>query len=253
MELTVGLIQTGLSSNREDSAKKALDEALSKGCQLIVLPEMWLTGFSASEESLKKAETFIEEVKKISRGTDSLIVAGTFPVKEGEGIYNTAVVIRNGEIVHTRKKLYLFEPMGETKIFSRGTQPEVFSYMRMRLGIAICYELRFPDIFLRLVEDEADIVIVPAQWPDARIEHWRTLLKARAIEGQFFVVGVNVVGSTKRLSFSGFSSIVHPLGHRILEVSHMEGLFIGTIDLESAEEYRRSIPVRRDIRHAFVS
>ncbi len=253
MKISVGLIQTGLTPNREEFVRRALDEVLSKGCQLIVLPEMWLTGFSASEESLKKAEAFINEVKEISRGTDTLIVAGTFPLKEGKEIYNAAVAIKNGSVVHTRKKLYLFEPMGETKIFSRGTQPEVFSYMRMRLGIAICYELRFPDIFLRLVEDEADIVIVPAQWPDARIEHWRTLLKARAIEGQFFVVGVNVVGSTKRLSFSGFSSVVHPLGHRILEVSHTEGLFITQIDLESAEDYRKSIPVRRDIKDALVS
>ncbi len=244
----MGIVQTSINTRDEKWGLCTVDRALEEGCALVVFPEMWLTGFSTSQEALEKTERYIERLLEATRGANALIIAGTFPEEEDGRFFNTAYCISNARVVHKRRKLFLFEPMGETNIFSPGEPPATFEACGLKVGVAICYELRFPCIFERLMREEPHIVAVPAQWPHPRIEHWRTLLRARAVEGQYFIAGANVVGETEKFTFSGFSGVFHPLGHPIIEVSHTEGLFICTLDFDSMYRYRRLVPVARDLR-----
>ena len=212
-----------------------------------VLPEMWLTGFDTSPEALEKSSAFIERVKELSKGMDTLIFAGTFPYKEGEKTYNTSVVIHRGSIVHTRRKLYLFQPMGEDKLFCPGEPPKILTYQGVGFSVVICYELRFPDIFYLIGLKKPQIMVVQAQWPSARHHHWRKLLRARAIESQAFVIAANVVGKRKDLVFNGGSAVIHPLGETMVEANRCETVLSCSISLEEVEKYRKQIPVLEDM------
>ena len=246
MKVKIGFIQSPLQKDRGKMIQDLIEEAIEKNCDIVALPEMWLTGFSFTEEDEKKAAEFLHRVRELSRKADTLIIPGTLPEREQGRLYNTAYAIHRGGIVHKRRKLFLFEPMGESEIFSPGDPPSAFQFKSLRIAIAICYELRFPAIFDRIIRSKADLIIIPAQWPNTREEHWRTLLRGRALETQAFVVGINVVGKTKKLSFSGFSAVIHPLGYPIIEASHTEGLFICDIETEEAKPYREQVPVIRD-------
>ncbi len=249
MKIKVGLVQ--ISTNEESTALTLIKKALSSKCEIIALPEMWLTGFIPTEEKINASKDFIKKVMELSKNHDALIIPGSFPVKEGPHIYNTAFAIHKGEIIHIRKKFYLFSPMGETKYFSTGSYPETFEFKGLRIAIVICYELRFPDIFLNLMlKNTPDIVLVIAQWPSKRRYHWITLLQGRAIEGQYFVAGVNVTKPTGKLSFTGDSRTFSPLGNPLLEAGEEEGVFVCELDIKEILNYRRSIPVLEDIKRA---
>lgn len=248
--MNIGLGQIPLSHEREEIALSILKEGISRKLDIIALPEMWLTGFNPYDTNLVHSEAFLEQVLDFSKNCNSIIIPGSFPEREKDRIFNTAFVVHKGEIIHKRRKLYPFEPMGETKYFAPGDYPKVLEINNIRVGIAICYELRFPDIFLSLMLQEPDIVIVVAQWPINRVEHWQTLLKARAIEGQYFVAGVNIVGEKGKLVFPGCSSIYHPLGNLMMNAEDKMGLFTCKVDLEETIEYRKAIPVLKDIKRA---
>ena len=229
-----------------------LKEATDKKCDFVALPEMWLTGFNVDKESVEISQKFLNYTLNFSKGKDVVFIPGTFPERENNITYNTAFVIYDGRIVAKRRKRFLFALMKEPEIFSSGEPPKIIELKKVRFGIAICYELRFPEVFKKLSLEKAHLIVVPAQWPHDRISHWRTLLKARAIENQCFVAGINVVGKTSKLFFSGFSSVIHPLGDPMVEVSRSEGLFVVDIDFKDVIEYRKNIPVLDDsIKYAF--
>lgn len=253
--MRVGVVQTRLQKKPEDAfdyGLALLEEALEKDCGFVCFPEMWLTGFNCNESRIAMAEAYLERVRELSSSSDCIIVAGTFPERAEEGVYNTAYVFFKGSL-YKRRKRYLFGLMNEPELFLSGEPPEVMELNGVKFGIIICYELRFPELSKLLALRGADILFVPAQWPDARVEHWRVLLRARAVENQFFVAGVNVVGKGTALSFSGFSALYHPLGNPVIEVSKTHGLFVADIDFGDAVSYRKSIPVLEDsVKYGFV-
>lgn len=248
-KFTIGFFQPNIGKERSEILLESLEAINSlRDVNLMVFPEMWLTGFRITEKELEVTENFVEEVLERSKKIRSIIVLGTLPEYINGRIYNTSFVIAQGTIIARRRKMYLFEPMGENKTFTPGEEPEPIKVKGFPpFGIIICYELRFPELTKKLALMGAEIVICPAQWPENREEHWRLLLRARAIESQVFMVGVNVSGKTN-YTFNGYSAIIHPLGYPVIEVSHTDGCFVGSININDIKEYRKSIPTLRDSR-----
>jgi predicted amidohydrolase len=118
-----------------------------------------------------------------------------------------------------------------------------------RLGLATCYDLRFPEMFRRLGDAGADIVVVPAAWPAARVAHWRVLAQARAIENQFVVVAVNTVGVQHGLAMGGYSAVIDARGEVLAEGSaDTEQVLVAEVDLDAVQQWREQFPVRADRR-----
>ncbi|MGB9668117.1 MAG: nitrilase-related carbon-nitrogen hydrolase [Thermosulfidibacteraceae bacterium] len=246
--LKVGIFQAEIGHNierrREDSLQ-AIEE--SKGLDLLCFPEMWLTGFKVDDVTIRFAENFLNEVIELSKGMETTIVLGTLPERKGRKVYNTSFIIKNGLIIAKRRKYFLFEPMGEKELYEKGEMPQAIKIDgRLTLGVIICYELRFPELTKLLSINGCNIVVCTAQWPQDREDHWKLLLRARAVESQTFMIGVNVVGENKNYKFNGYSAVVGPYGNPFIEISKVSGLYKVKIDLEEVDRYRKYVPVIRD-------
>jgi omega-amidase len=186
---------------------------------VIVLPELMDGGYAA----LKRGEGihtlgdgFLEKIRSMSKRGRCTCVAGSVPVTgKNKTLTNTSLVFRNGVRVHRYDKIHLFRPGGELRYFKAGGGNHVFSLTpgrpRVRAGLIICYDLRFPELARMLAAAGMQILFVPARWPEVRDDTWQTLLKARAIENQVFVVGCNAQGRE-----GGFSYVYDPLGRLLM-------------------------------------
>ncbi|MNI08550.1 2-oxoglutaramate amidase [compost metagenome] len=169
--------------------------------------------------------------------------------KQGEKVRNTIYVFnREGEVVADYSKIHLFRLMDEEKYLSSGDQLGQFELEGIPAGMMICYDIRFPELSRKLALDGAQILFVPAEWPNPRLHHWRTLLMARAIENQMYVVSCNRVGTSGTTEFFGHSMIINPWGEVLAEGSENEGVISCTIDLSEVERVRRTIPIFEDRR-----
>ena len=119
------------------------------------------------------------------------------------------------------------------------------SYKGFEIGVQICYDLRFPEIF-QLASPQAELIVVPANWPEDRVEHFKTLLKARAIENQCYIAGINRVGHARTSLYSGDSMIVDPLGRELAHGGRTEELLVADLDLEMVRKYRAAFPAKID-------
>ena len=199
----------------EDAAKNRefLTNEIEKtvSTDLIVLPETFNTGFSIKESI---AETMcgstLEWMKEIAHKKEVAIM-GSLIIKEKEHIYNRMVFVAPSGEIQTYDKLHLFNYGNEGKCFSAGKTTTIFEYKSWKIKPIICYDLRFP-VAIRNVENY-DVLVCVANWPEVRLEAWKTLLKARAIENQCYVVGVNRVGEDGNgYKYPGNSNVYDPLG-----------------------------------------
>jgi predicted amidohydrolase len=156
------------------------------------------------------------------------------------------VVNANGVVTGQYRKAHLFSPSGEHKAFRAGGATRVVHTDRGVVGPLICYDLRFPELSRKYYLEGATLFCVSAQWPAARKSHWDTLLNARAIENQLFVVAANAVGQSGDFVFPGGSAIVSPLGERLAEGVNEEAVVAATIDPSEADKFRRRIPCLED-------
>lgn len=220
---------------------------ISGTTDLVILPEMFNTGFSMNVRSLaeeKNSDTF-RWMNNISKNCN-LAVCGSYIVVEDGCNYNRFVFVTpEGECL-TYDKRHLFGIGGEERNFKRGTERKVFSYKGFRIFPAICYDLRFP-VWLRNRNDY-DLMICVANWPDSRRDVWNTLLKARAIENQCFVAGVNRVGKDETgNNYSGESVLIDPRGKIIATIPYAEaGYSTGELSLSDLEDFRRKFPVWKE-------
>src|SRR3989338_8216223 len=193
---------------------------LSKeGVKLIVLPEMWSTGYAWRKlgKLSERTPEILQELKKASRkGT---VIIGSIPEKVGEDVYNTAYVIDRGKVTGKYRKIHLFAPMKEDYFLKAGNEPLLCNTSVGKIGVLICYDVRFPELARRLTLEGAEILVVPAEWPHPRLDHWKTILKARAIENQLFVIAANRCGKQGVVRFCVNSMIVNPWGEVISEAS----------------------------------
>lgn len=222
---------------------------LSKeGVKLIVLPEMWSTGYAWRKlgKLSERTPEILQELKKASgKGT---VIIGTMPEKDGEEIYNTAYVFDSGKVTGRYRKIHLFSPMKEDYFLKAGNEPLLCNTSVGKIGVLICYDVRFPELARRLTVEGAEILVVSAEWPHPRLDHWRTILKARAIENQLFVIAANRCGKQWMVAFCGNSMIINPWGEVIAEADEEERTITAEIDLSLVAKYREDMPALRDRR-----
>ena len=219
-----------------------------KDVQLIVLPEMWSTGYAWRKlgKLSERTPEILEELKKASKkGT---VIIGSMPEKDGGDIYNTAYVIDSGKLIGKYRKIHLFTPMKEDYFLKAGNKPLLCNTSFGKIGVLICYDVRFPELARRLMLEGAEILVIQAEWPHPRLDHWRTILKARAIENQLFVIAANRCGKQGMVRFCGNSMIVNPWGEVISEASEKGETITAEIDLSLVERYRNEMPALRDRR-----
>ncbi|HKL48215.1 MAG TPA: carbon-nitrogen family hydrolase [Desulfuromonadales bacterium] len=242
--IALGEVETNLAYVREQ-----LPALRDKNCHLAVLPEMWSTGYDYKHLKDLSEETprICEELAQMSDEL-GMVIVGSLPDKREGTIYNTAFVMDRGEIVGRYSKLHLFSTMGEDRFLGAGDQTLVVPTSVGRIGVAICYDLRFPELFRKLALDGAELLCVPAEWPHPRGEHWRTLLRARAIENQMPVVAANCCGVQGKLDFAGMSMVVSPWGEILVEAKEQNDTPVGIIDFKEMEDYRFRINCFRDRR-----
>lgn len=251
--VTVAAVQFNIRLGEVDhnlsTALAGLRQAAARGARLAVLPEMWSSGYDYRRLSELALETprVLDALSAASRELD-LTIVGSLAERDGEKVYNTAWVIDQGTVVAGYRKLHLFSTMGEDRFLTAGERHLVVATSVGRLGIAICYDLRFPELFRKLALEGAEILCLPAEWPKPRQEHWRTLLRARAIENQLFVVAANCCGIQGKLDFFGMSMIIEPRGAVLAEGHEEDVCLVAECDFAAMDDYRQQIPVYRDRR-----
>ncbi len=242
--IVLGNIEQNLSK-----VDAALKRVAAQKVQLAVLPEMWSAGYDYKRLVTHAAET-PQIIEKLCQQTAelNLVVVGSLPEQADGKIYNTAYVIDHGKLVGSYRKLHMFSTMGEDRFLSPGDQTLVVSTSAGRLGIAICYDLRFPELFRKMALEGAEIICLPAEWPKPRQEHWRTLLRARAMENQLFVVATNCCGIQGKLDFFGMSLLLSARGDVLAEGGETDTELIATFDYAEMAEYRQQIRCAYDRR-----
>lgn len=227
----------------------ALKRIRQHDARLAVLPEMWSTGYAYKQLAKLANETprVLGALQAASAELD-MVVVGSLPEKTNNVIYNTAYVIDKGELLASYRKMHLFSMMGEDRFLGAGNESLVVATSVGRIGVAICYDLRFPELFRKMALEGAEIICLPAEWPKPRQDHWRTLLRARAIENQLFVVAANCCGIQGKLDFFGMSLILSPLGKILAEGGDTETELRAILDFEEMSTYRFQIPCFKDRR-----
>ena len=255
-DLTVALVQDATvwrdaRANRELYGTRVLD--LAGRADLIVLPETFLSGFS--NEAIGDAETMegagIRWMLDLARETGA-VLTGSLIVRAGSRVHNRLVWARpDGTLAHYDKR-HLFRMAGEHERYAGGSERLIVEVHGWRVCPLVCYDLRFP-VYSRNCFDAAaqrldyDLLLYVANWPSPRRHAWRTLLRARAIENQAYVVGVNRSGNDPRLAYRGQSLIVDPHGNLLAEAGEGEQLLTATLDARLIEDYRRKFPALADL------
>ena len=220
---------------------------------IAVLPELWIPGAFdlpiAREVAAPLDSPVIDRIRAMAADTTTWVHAGSYAERLPDGrTFNTAVLIGpDGEIVATYRKRHLFGfATGERTLMSSGDGLVVAETPLGATGMATCYDLRFPEMFRELVDAGAHTFLLASGWPIPRIEHWRVLARARAIEDQSWVVACNGVGSHADVTLGGHSIVVDPHGDIIAEAGEDETVLYADIDPGVATEWRRTFPVLDD-------
>jgi omega-amidase len=257
----VALVQFDLILGRPEENKRKVEQlihqAVEKEANIIVLPEMWATGYALdkiSELADYEGKDLQQFLSGLSKQYKIQIVGGSIAEKRADGVYNTSYTFsESGELINTYRKIHLFQLMDEHIYLKPGNEATVYPINGIPVSTIICYDLRFPELTRRLALEGAQILFVPAEWPHPRLSHWRTLLIARAIENQMFVISCNRVGVAGSTEFFGNSMVIDPWGNVLLECDDTEGVFTVDIDLSTVAEVRKQIPIFSDRRPALYN
>lgn len=216
----------------------------------VVFPEMWTTGYDLENietHAMNKLEPVKGFIKKLAKKFDVNIIAGSVANNRGDGILNTAFVVnKKGEFIHEYSKIHLVPMLNEPEFLISGdNSADTFELDGEKMGVVICYDLRFPELFRDLSLSDAKVIFVVAEWPMERTEHWLTLLKARAIENQCYIVGANNIGTQPTgVTFAGNSIIINPFGEILEQAdSENEEVISAALDLEYIKKIRKEIPI----------
>ncbi len=235
---------------------KALIEASAPSERsLIILPEMFATGFSMNVDGITDSHSgatqdFLAELAISYR----LYVMGgvVTSASDGKGRNECVVYSPEGAEVARYCKMHPFTLGGEAKYYEPGDSPRLFACEEFEVAPFICYDLRFPEVFRSAVKRRATLITVIANWPATREQHWVTLLQARAIENQVYIAGVNRCGTDPELRYMGRSMIIDPRGQILVEAGAVEGTISAGLDLQALRDYRASFPALADIRSDYV-
>ena len=257
MKLKIAIAQLKIiDGNKELNTSNALSvlKTLRESKNLpdiVCFPELFTTGYDLKNAYLQ-AEQFpgdtFSRISYISK--DKFIVIGSILEAQNKKYYNSAFILgKNGDLIGKYRKTHLYSPMLEKEYLTPGHSINVFNITELndlKLGLAICYDLRFPEIFRKIALEGANIIFVPSEFSSPKNEIWKTLIIARAIENQIFMIGVNRVGKGKSNSFFGNSIISNGISHQIFGSS--EEIKMIEINISSLEKIRKDLPLFKDRR-----
>lgn len=219
--------------------------AAQSGADLYVLPEMWSTGFATEPENLaEKDGATLQWMKQMAQRYDAAL-AGSVAVEENGWFYNRFYFVKPDGMAEYYDKHHLFSYGGEDKHYASGNKRVVVEWRGVRFLLTVCYDLRFP-VWTRYCCDY-DAMLCVANWPTIRIDSWNILLRARAIENQCYVVGVNRVGNDPNCEYCGCSAIINPYGQTVVECERDKECSVeAVLDMQMLEAYRTKFPALKE-------
>lgn len=251
--ITITLVQSNLAWEDKPVNLRVLEEKINniqQKTEIVVLPEMFSTGFSMNTKAL--AETMegdtMQWLKRVSKN-NGIILTGSIIIEEEGQYFNRLIWMLPNETFGYYDKRHLFAYGEEDKYYSRGNKRLIASVKGWKINVLVCYDLRFP-VWSRQTPDkqpEYDVLIYVANWPERRSHAWKTLLCARAIENQCYVIGVNRVGNDgQQIYYSGNSLVIDPMGQVLYHMADEEDVFTITLRKEKLEEVRDKFPFLKD-------
>ena len=245
-------IQTDIAWEERDTNFARVREMLSAvrvvPGSLLVLPEMFALGFTmdaAVVDRHRETELFLED---LARQHQSFVIGGVAS-QTGKVAANEAMVYGpDGGKLGSYRKMHPFSMAGEGEVFVAGKQVKVLTCGELLVAPTICYDLRFPELYRQATSLGAEVLVVIANWPVARIDHWQTLLKARAIENQAYVIGINRVGEDPQHTYNGRSMIIDPRGQTVSEGGGAPMLLRARAEARMVSEWRLAFPALGDRR-----
>ncbi|MDE3088566.1 MAG: carbon-nitrogen family hydrolase, partial [Chloroflexota bacterium] len=222
--ITIALAQIdvalGNPAQNLETARAQIAQAKASAADIVVLPELWSTAYDLERADAHAAPLdagMFATVASVARENHIAVVGSLLEAHNGK-VYNTATFVdARGNRVGMYRKLHLVPMLDEDKYLVGGDEAQVFDTGFGKFALAVCYDLRFPELWRHYTLAGARVAFLPAEWPQPRIAHWRTLLPARAIENQIFMIGCNRVGTSKDQTFGGHSMIVNPWGEVLVE------------------------------------
>ena len=230
-----------------EKASKLIALSAKEKASVAALPEMCTTGFSMEAHTIKGSEAG-EELSALASAHRICILGGVAAPSVGKGLNKALAFDGSGALVSEYSKMHPFSLAGEDKHYAPGKEPVTFDLAGVSSSVFICYDLRFPEVFRRVAR-AVKVIYVLANWPAGRQEHWHTLLRARAIEDQCFVAGVNRVGTDGNgIAHAGGSCVYGPFGQEFLIAGDKEGAYTVDLDLSLADSVRAQYPFLNDMR-----
>lgn len=224
--------------------KNYIDQAENENAKILVFPEMALSGFCMEPEKacLELSNPILKELTLHTRGKQVLIFIGV-AMKKGSEYTNDCLIIKNGEIITSYSKMNLFTVTNEHLHYKAGNKMLTLNYEGINYTPLICFDTRFTKPFVNGAINNTDVFVIMASWPDTQSAHWKTLLSARAMDTQAFVIGVNRIGSGDGMNFAGECMVVAPSGKPMLEYSSTEKLIVTEVDFTYSKKLREKFPV----------
>lgn len=219
---------------------------------LLVLPELWPTGFFAPESWAAHAEPgdgpTVEFAAGVARERGCWVHSGSFVERDGSELYNSSAVLGpDGAVVLTYRKAHLFGYQSrESELLTAGNTAGVAPVSGLTIGVATCYDLRFPELFRSMLDAGAELFCITSAWPAARVEHWRLLARARAVENLAWLIACNGAGSDHGQALAGHSLVVDPWGEVVAEADDQPGVLVADIDPDRSVVLRQEYPFLAD-------
>lgn len=223
-----------------------------RGSNLIVLPEIWNTGYFNFDRYQEESESKIGETSAFlgqkAKDLNAYIMAGSWVERDNGKLYNTSFLFNpSGQLLATYRKIHLFGfGSDETKILTRGSQVVTVPTEFGILGLATCYDLRFPEMFRKMLDQNVDFILVSAAWPYPRLDHWRELNHVRAFENECYLISSNCAGVTRGNRFLGHSMVVDPWGTPIAAAGDHESIITVDVDSKVVKQVREIFPPVND-------
>ena len=252
--MKVALVSLNQSWENKAENKQKVGETLAliaehcTNTDLVVYPEMTLTGFTMESQKVKEDELSSETITFFKEQAKKYKVSIAFGVvlSKGEKATNNLVVVSEQGVLATYAKIHPFSYAGENDYYQAGDELKKLTIGGATIGLTICYDLRFPELYQAYSKD-CSVILNIANWPERRVSHWRALNKARAIENQVFMIAVNRIGTDgKGLQYVFSSHIVSPYGEELKGTSLSEEVVVYDLNLEEVSQYRAEFPVKND-------
>ncbi len=256
---------TAVAANRK-RALSAIRDAAAAGADLVVLPELFTTGYFAFGQYANQAEPLsgetLSQISETASAEDIAVLAGSivedleasaqagFDTPAEDGYANTSVFLdREGTQRAVYRKHHLFGyGSAEQELLTPGETRETVDFEGFTIGVTTCYDLRFPELYRNLVDDGVTLTLVPSAWPYPRVEHWKLLPRARAVENLMYVAAANGVGTFDDATLLGRSTVYDPWGTTLASASDEPTLVTADIDPETVQQRRAEFPALADRR-----